>query len=132
MKKLLPLALLTLPLSACLADETISGYADTAATYRLQSMNGLPVAARATISFPEEGVVAGQAPCNSFSASQTAPYPWFQLGPMRVTRMACPNLDVEQAFFRNLAQMTLAEVGGAVLILSNEAGDEMVFQADPG
>ena len=117
-----------LGLTACAADETISGYADPSAIYALQTINGAPFNATATITFPEEGQARGTGPCNTWAATQTVPYPWFELGPMRVTRRACPNLDAERQFFENLRQMTLAEVTGDILILSNTAGGEMLFR----
>ncbi len=116
-----------LGLSACAGDETISGFADPASAYGLQSIDGEPFGSVATISFPGAGRVEGRAPCNAYSASQTAPYPWFELGLMRATRMACGDLPAEREFFAMLATMTLAEVSGDVLILSNPDGAEMVF-----
>ena len=118
-----------LPLSAC-ADETISGYAGTSATYRLTSIGDAPFQAQATIAFPEKGAVRGSAPCNTWSASQSAPYPWLSLGPIARTERACTDLAVEQVFFETLATMTLAEVQGKTLILSNDEGTEMVFRAE--
>ena len=123
------LALLALPFAAC-SDETISGYADPDATYRLIEIEGAPFVARATMRFPEAGRLEGEAPCNRWSAEQTAPYPWFAPGPIAVTRRACPDLETESAFLTALAGMTLAEVQGPVLILSNENGGEMVFEAE--
>ena len=124
----LPL-LLALALPAC-ADETISGYADPSAIYRLTELYGQSVTAHATITFPDQGQARGVAPCNSWSASQTAPYPWFRLGPIAATRRACADLVNEQRFFDALSGMTLAEVQGPVLILSNDDGREMVFRSD--
>ncbi len=121
---LAPLAIL-----AC-ADESISGYADRGATYRLQSIDGEDFAARATIAFPAEGQVTGEAPCNSWSAEQNVPYPWFELGPVAVTRRACLQLAEETLFFKVLGQMTLAEVLGNTLILTNDEGREMLFLAE--
>ena len=46
-----------------------------------------------------------------------------------MTRRACPELPEETAFFKALEQMTLAEVVGETLILSNTEGGEMVFEA---
>lgn len=120
------LALLALP--TCGGDETISGYADPDAVYALTEIDGTPFAARATIRFSEQGRVAGEAPCNQYSAEQTAPYPWFTLGPIAATRRACPEADAEARFLAALEAMTLAEVQGPVLILSTETGREMVFR----
>ncbi len=117
-----------LPILGC-ADETISGYADPTAVYKLVTLDNAAFTAEATISFPEEGHIAGSGPCNRWSASQAVPYPWFEPGPVLSTKRACPALAEEGAFFAALAEMTLAEVQGSVLILSNDAGREMVFEA---
>lgn len=116
-------------LTACPKDETISGYADQQATFALQELDGRPFAASATISFPAEGEVRGTGPCNGFSAEQTVPYPWFQLGPIRATRRGCADLAYESDFFAALGEMTLIEALGDTLILRNEVGREMVFRA---
>ena len=110
-------------------DETLSGYADAGSIWVLSDLNGAPI--RATLRLPEAGRVTGQGPCNSYSASQSAPYPWFKLGPIASTRRACPELQQEQAYFSALARMSLSEVSGDVLILSNEAGEKLVFRAAP-
>ncbi|UWQ17383.1 META domain-containing protein [Jannaschia sp. M317] len=109
-------------------DETISGYA-IAATYHLTEMNGAAFAGTATIAFPEPGIVTGQAPCNRYTASQSVPYPWVEIGPIAATRMACPALDAEAEFLAALGEVTLAEVQGPVLILSDNDGPRMVFEA---
>lgn len=124
----LALALL-LAFPAC-TDETISGYADPTAVYRLTEIGGEPFTARASISFPRQGLVTGEAPCNTWSASQSVPYPWLDLGPIAATRRACPDLNAETAFFDALGTMTLAVVENGVLTLSNDAGGEMVFRRD--
>ena len=124
--------LLTLPLliAAC-ADETVSGYADPDATYRLTHIDDRAFAAMATVSFPEKGIARGNGPCNQWSAKQTAPYPWLSLEQAAVTERACPDLAAEQTFFDTLFAMTLAEVQGATLILSNDDGTEMTFTTAP-
>ena len=43
--------------------------------------------------------------------------------------MACDSLSAETVFFTALGDMTLAEVVGDTLILSNDKGREMVFQS---
>ena len=120
---------LTLPFLGC-ADETVSGYADPTAVYRLVEIDGVAFAARATISFPEEGRIVGEAPCNRWSAGQDAPYPWFAPGPIAATRRACPELEAETRFFEALGRMSLAEVQGPILILSSDDGLEMVFRVE--
>lgn len=126
--RLAALALL-LAIPAC-TDETISRYADPDAVYRLTEIDGRAFTASASIAFPEKGTARGEAPCNSWSASQSVPYPWLELGPIAATRRACPDLAAETAFFRALETMTVVVVQGPVLTLSNDDGGEMVFRSD--
>jgi len=128
---------LTLPLcavltaGACKSDETISGHGGAGHVWTLKKVDGQAFDAQAIIEFPEEGKITGQGPCNRFNSTQSVPYPWFEAGPIMATRMACPDLAAEQVFFSALAEMTLSEVAGGTPILSNDAGREMVFKAQP-
>ncbi len=116
-------------LTNCGGDETVTAYGADKATWRLVEIDGQPFAARATLEFADEGKLSGQAPCNSYSGKQTVPYPWFRAVEIVSTRKACPDLAAETAYFEALAAMTLSEVSGKALILSNDAGREMVFEA---
>ena len=116
-------------LTACQQDESVSKFADPMAEYHLIELDGVAFTSRATIAFPKEGEVVGQAPCNRYFATQTVPYPWFALSGIGATRMACPELEAESAFFAALEDMSLVEIVGPTLILTNEAGREMVFEA---
>ena len=123
---------LTLPilLAACLKDETVSGYVDQSAVFRLVEVDASPYEFKATISFPNTGVIRGEGPCNTYAAEQSSPYPWFTIGPIRATRRACAELAQETQFFSILESMTLIEALGTVIILRDDAGSEMVFQSD--
>ncbi len=125
MKHLIPALLL---LAACQSDETLVAYGGEG-TWQLQSINDQPFTATATLTLGTEGQVSGKAPCNSYGASQTAPYPWFQLSPIRATKRACADLAAEHLFFKTLSSMTLSEISGPVLILSNDQGALMQFTA---
>lgn len=116
-------------LGACARDESISKFVAAETQYYLVELNGEPFNARATIVFPEPGRVIGQAPCNSYFAIQTVPYPWFGLEGVGATRMACPDMPQEIAFFDALEGMTLVEAVGDTLILNNPSGGRMVFVA---
>lgn len=129
MLKLVAALMPFLYLSACFPDESISGFVDPTSVYQLVKVDGVSFEATATISFPDTGKVEGQAPCNRYFAAQTEPYPWFALDGIGATRMACPDLSAETAFFAALEDMTLAEVSGDTLILSNTNGRQMVFNA---
>ena len=50
-------------------------------------------------------------------------------GPIRSTRRACDSLQTEQQFLSALRTMTIAELLGDTLILSNTDGAEMVFRS---
>ena len=60
----------------------------------------------------------------------SVPYPWFEVGPIRATNMACPDLQKEAEYLKILQQMKLSEVLGNVLILSTSEGPNMVFKFD--
>lgn len=117
-------------LASYLADETITAYGGADVIWTLTEMDRAPFTARATLVFEDGGAVYGQAPCNRFRATQSVPYPWIEIGPIMATKMACPDLEAEDAYLTALQEMTLAEVSGPVLILSNDEGREMVFRAD--
>ena len=123
------LALLAL-LSACQADETVRAYGAADRIWTLVEINGQPFDAAATLTFPDDDMIAGKAPCNQYFASMKVPYQWFEVGPIRATKMACPDLQKEAEYLKNLQQMTLSEVLGNVLILSTSEGQNMVFKFD--
>ncbi len=128
-------AALAFPLLAglfqCAGDETLSGYGASDATWKLVEINGETFAADATLQFPEEGKLTGQGPCNSFFGTQGEPYPWFKAENIGATRRACPELAAETLMLQSLEKMTLVEVTANVLLLTNDAGEQMVFEALP-
>ncbi|MDW3224588.1 MAG: META domain-containing protein [Paracoccaceae bacterium] len=117
-------------LIGCQKDETVKAYGAADKVWRLVELDDAPVTYSATLTFPETGQIAGKAPCNSYTGSMTVPYPWFEAGPLAATRMACPDLEAETTFFAALSAMSLSEVLGDTLLLSNDAGRTMVFKAD--
>ena len=121
----LTLLLTTLFLTACIGDETVAGYGGADRIWVVTELDGRPFTARATLQFSE----AGETPCNRYSGVMTTPYPWFGVTQVVSTRMACPNQDAEAKFLEALTAMTLSEVLGDVMILSNDAGREMLFKA---
>ncbi|NOC47167.1 MULTISPECIES: META domain-containing protein [unclassified Ruegeria] len=124
--------ILTLPLLAlfqCDKDETVAAYGAADQIWVLQEIDGQPYEASALLRFPEEGRIAGNAPCNSYDGTLNAPYPWFEVQNLNATRAACAGLEAEGVYFAALMAMTQSEVSGNVLILRNEDGHEMVFTA---
>lgn len=124
-------ALMTIALlSACGAgDETVSAYGGAGQLWVLESIDNAPYPARATLSFPEEGKVQGEGPCNTFTANQNAPYPWFELADVSSTLANCRQLNLESLYFEALAEMELVEVLDDVMLLKTPGGREMVFRA---
>ncbi|PRY93434.1 heat shock protein HslJ [Hasllibacter halocynthiae] len=108
-------------------DETLAGHGG-GGEWRLETLDGAPLGAQATLSLGPGGALSGRAPCNAFSGRQTAPYPWFEASALAATRRACPALDAEARFLAALEAMTEAEVLGGVLVLRNRDGGEMLFR----
>lgn len=114
-------------LAACQRDETVYSYGASGDDWILETLNGQPVAVPVTLALPKAGRLSGQGPCNQYSATQKAPYPWFEVGPLMSTKRACAALDFEATYFEALSKMTLSEVSGDVLILSNDEGSALEF-----
>lgn len=117
-------------ITSCRADETLRAYGAADRVWTLTELDGAPFTARATLEFPEDDRITGQAPCNRYFSVNSVPYPWFKAGPIGSTKMACPDMVTEAQFFAALGVMTLSEVAGNVLILSTPEGREMVFKSD--
>ncbi len=116
-------------LAACQDDETARAYGAADHVWTLTEINGTRFPAKATLIFPETGKIAGKAPCNSYTAPMSAPYPWFDAQQIASTKMACPDLQSEGEFFAALSKASISEVSGDTLILSNPDGLSMVFKA---
>ena len=110
-------------------DETIRRYGGADHVWHLQTLNGAPFTANATLTFPSRNVIAGQAPCNRFNSSNTTPYPWFEATPIVATRRACPELPDEIAFFKALEMATIAVIDGGTLTFSADDTELLVFKA---
>lgn len=122
---LIPLSLV----AGCFADETLRGYGAADKTWMLTEARDFASNPDITLTFPETGRIAGQAPCNSYFATMDVPYPWFETGLIAATKRACPDLGTEAAFFNALEAATLSEVLGNTLILSDDDGMLMVFRS---
>ncbi|KAB7614816.1 META domain-containing protein [Amylibacter sp. SFDW26] len=119
--------ILTAILSFCSPDETVSSQTETTDVWVLQSVNDEAITERITLEFPEEGRISGRAPCNRYFATQSAPLPWFEIGDIGATKVACPALKQEQEYFENLRIMSSVEVIGDTLVLRSVTGFEVVM-----
>ncbi len=95
--------------------------------WRLVEMNGAPVAARVTAMLTEDGRVVGQAPCNRFTAAYSGRWPDLSFAPVASTRMACPDLAVETAFFAALGAVDRAAIGDDGLSFTGPDGVALRF-----
>ncbi|APG45788.1 META domain-containing protein [Phaeobacter porticola] len=118
-----------LSLVGCFGDETLRAYGGRGTTWQLREIDKTPVAALTTLEFPKPGVITGQLPCNQMTGQLMTPYPWFEIAALATTRMVCPTLREETDVLTALQQMDLVEIKGSVLLLTNDAGREMLFTA---
>ena len=83
---------------------------------------------RTTLQIGEDNHLFGAAACNRYSVTNRAALPALQLGPVLSTRMACPWLAEEQAYFKALSRMTTLVLDGErTLVLMNPDGGRMEF-----
>ena len=125
----LSIVFIILSLGACGRNETVANYGAADKTWVLTEIDNQPYAAHATLLFTDNNKISGDTPCNAYSGMMTVPYPWFEAVEITSTKMACPDKAKEAQFLEALSMMTLSEVLGDVLLLSNDAGREMVFKA---
>lgn len=121
MKKIFAALLLT-TLAACCGtqhDKPLEG-----TTWKLVSMEGIPASAidaeadAFTLQFDlKEAMMAGRTNCNRFFGSYTAENNTLTLTNMGMTRMACPDMEYEDAFARMLEKATAYAIKGDRLTL---------------
>lgn len=87
-------------------------------SWKLVALDGKPYAARTVATLTDDGRINGQAPCNAFNATYTGRWPDLRFQPAAATRMACPDLAAETAFFAALAKVDHAAHDGDGLLLT--------------
>lgn len=118
-----------LAVAACAPTETVTQYGGTAYDWKLTEIDGATVTYDAQIAFETNGTVHGEGPCNGFSGKQSKPYPWVEVQIDFVEELYCSGIDKEEAFLTALTEMTLIEVSGPNMVMSNEeTGRQMVFK----
>lgn len=75
--------------------------------------------------------VTGKAPCNRFFGANSATLPAISFAAMGATRMACTDLQAENAYFEALQSMQRAELDQRHLFLIGPEGRIMEFARDP-
>lgn len=107
-----------LSLAACQKDETVAGLTTPETVWRLVNINEEAITADFTIQFDKDGAVFGQAACNRYTTTQSAPLPWIEFGMIASTKALCPNAELESRFFAALGMAESVEIAGDTLLIS--------------
>lgn len=126
---------------AALALVTLAGCAAQPATpegpilldetgWTLVSLGGAPVSAAVFLGINGDRA-SGIAPCNRYAGAFEQAGARVSIGPIAATRMACPDLDLEQRYLGGLTDAARSEVEGDRLVLRDARGVElMAFRRD--
>lgn len=123
-----PILLITLALSAC-----VKAAKNVKAQSPLPSLAGSewgPEGADASdqfVAFKTGGEVVGHGGCNQFFGTYDQSGDKLTFGPLAATRMACPNLDEEQAFMSALQSARRIEATHLRLMMKGENGDPVLI-----
>ncbi len=128
MRLAIPLIFLML-VSACRDEGSPAAYSATDKVWQLVELDGKAFDAKATLTFPEAGRIAGTTPCNQYNGAMTAAYPKFETGPIAATKRACIDMAQESAFLAGLGAATTSDLSNDTLTLSNADGLKMVFKS---
>lgn len=90
----------------------------------------VPESKSVTLSFdPEKKMLFGQAPCNNFfgsykllEATKKSPNN-IEFGAMGATRKFCPDSEIEDAFGREISDVTRVKIDGDKLLMMNANGN---------
>lgn len=124
LRALLALCLLALPAHA---DEAGSQPGLLLTEWTLISVDGQAVSYQATINLAEPGRATGQGPCNRYFAGVEGSLPAFHLKSLGSTKMACPDMGFEAAYFSLLSGIETAAFADKDLVLGG-AGHELTFR----
>ncbi|WP_300109613.1 META domain-containing protein [uncultured Alistipes sp.] len=101
--------------------------------WQLVQMDGRGVSVEAdlfTVVFGQENRLSGLGACNrltgDYEATETGA---LKIGELASTRMACPGMDRERAFFKMLTEATHYEIDGPMLMILTNGELKAVFQA---
>ena len=133
MKKIFTAAVLFAALTAC------CGGAQTAlegTTWKLAEMEGIPAEAinagadAFTLKFDAaDTLVSGRTNCNRFFGKYEKQDGKLEFGNLGMTRMACPDMQYEDAFVKMLDEVDRFEIKGAELTLFDDHKALAVFKA---
>ena len=79
-------------------------------TWVLIAVDGVATDSRLTLDLNDPTRLSRQGPCNRWFATQSAPWPALDLGAIRSSRRACPELGAEHRYFLALTAMQKASL----------------------
>ena len=95
-----------------------SGWILPGTSWALTELDGKPYAARAVATLTEDGRIVGQGPCNAFTAAYSGRWPDLRFHPVASSRLTCPDLAAETAFFAALAKVEHGAHDGDALVFT--------------
>ena len=111
---------------------SVSAASDLQALWRLDQIDGTPVAAMVTLDLTEQGRIAGQGPCNRYSGENQAALPALRVAALISTKMACPDLTLETVYFTALTAATAATLGkDDLLVVTGDGAGSLIFVRTP-
>ena len=114
-----------LSLTACVSP-ALSGDEIAGVDWHLVGLEGQEIGWTASLRF-EGDKVAGKAPCNRWFGTNAAALPTVAIVGIGATKMACPDLAAESAYFEALQAMQRAELDQDHLFLIGPEGRIMEF-----
>ena len=118
----------TLGLAACVSP-AISGPEIAGIDWHLVGIEGQEFAAPASLRLDGDKL-SGKAPCNRWFGTNAAALPAIAIEAIGATKMACPDLAAESAYFEALQAMQRAELDQDHLYLIGAEGRIMEFAKD--
>lgn len=115
-------------LAACAGPALSDGI--TGVDWHLVGLEGQEVDWDASLRFEGEGIT-GKAPCNRYFGRNAGSLPALDLGGIGSTKMACPKLEAESAYFAALRAMQRVELDQEHLYLIGPEGRIMEYARDP-
>lgn len=116
-------------MAACEAPATDSGTAPPLGDYQLLTLGGEDVESFHVTMLLQDGQVAGGGFCNRYTGTQSATLPALAIGPIALTRRACPGdrMQRDQAYTAALEAATSASFADGRLTISG-SGPELVYE----
>lgn len=109
------------------AENIVSPFSQLDQVWQLSTLSGVAFDKNATLIFGSEGSVAGSATCNRFTGRADWSSTSLSIGPLAMTRMACPDMDQERVVMQALSAVRSGGIIDDTLVLTLSDGSSMVY-----